>query len=86
MIKILVGNKCDLEEERVVTKKEAEEFARTLGLKYIETSAKERINIDETFLLLSEQIYESLPEGDKKSMKDQPINIVSNRRKKKGCC
>ena len=37
--KILVGNKCDLKEERKVTIQQAEEFAKSINAKYYETSA-----------------------------------------------
>ena len=50
---MLIGNKCDLEEERVVTYKEAKDFADSVGITFLETSAKERINIDESFMTLS---------------------------------
>ena len=36
---ILVGNKCDLEDKREVKRVEAENFAKSFGLKYYETSA-----------------------------------------------
>ena len=40
MILILVGNKIDLESDREVSKEEAEEFASSNDMIYIETSAK----------------------------------------------
>ena len=36
---VLVGNKCDLQENREVTVQEAEDFARAIGATYLETSA-----------------------------------------------
>ena len=45
----LVGNKCDLEEERKVSSAEGEEFANRYGLKFFETSAKNTINVNEIF-------------------------------------
>lgn len=36
----LIGNKSDLDSERVVTKKDAEKFAGKNGIKYFEVSAK----------------------------------------------
>ncbi|KAI5293898.1 Ras GTPase [Ascosphaera atra] len=46
---IVVGNKCDLEKERVVSKQEGEDLARDFGCKFIETSAKSRINVENAF-------------------------------------
>ncbi len=40
MTVLVVGNKSDLASEREVTREEAELFARTHNLRYIETSAK----------------------------------------------
>ena len=61
VLRILVGNKCDLAHERQVNAEEAKEIANKYGIKYIETSAKDTINIDDLFIstakyLLSKQI------------------------------
>jgi Ras-related protein Rab-1A len=47
--KVLVGNKCDLEDRRKVTREEGEEIANTFGIPYIETSAKSNICVEESF-------------------------------------
>ena len=36
---VLVGNKCDLKEQRAISEQEAEGFAKYIGAKYFETSA-----------------------------------------------
>ncbi len=41
---VLVGCKCDLENERRVSSEEAQAFAEKHSIPYIETSAKDRIN------------------------------------------
>jgi GTPase SAR1 family protein len=46
---ILVGNKCDLEERREVSKQEGIELAKSWGINFIETSAKTGLNVDEVF-------------------------------------
>ncbi|KAI9321484.1 ras-like protein 1 [Dichotomocladium elegans] len=46
---VLVGNKCDLEVDRQVPKVEGMELARRFGCQFLETSAKQRINVDEAF-------------------------------------
>ena len=43
---ILVGNKIDLAEKRKVTLEEAEQRARSWSIRYIETSAKTKHNVD----------------------------------------
>src|SRR3989338_10498987 len=47
---MLVGNKIDLENQRVVSKEEAEEFARKKGIFYIDASAKTAENVDSAFI------------------------------------
>lgn len=50
---VLVGNKCDLEEERSVSREEGENMAEKFGdCKFLESSAKERINVEEIFISL----------------------------------
>ena len=46
---ILVGNKCDLEEERDVTTAEGQDLAKSFACPFFETSAKARINVEESF-------------------------------------
>lgn len=53
---IVVGNKCDLEKERAVTVEEGEALARQFGCKFIETSAKSRINVENAFYDLVREI------------------------------
>lgn len=45
----LVGNKIDLTQDRKVMETEADDYAKGLGLKYFEVSAKENINVEEMF-------------------------------------
>ena len=44
---ILVGNKCDLEDERVVGKDQGQNLARSFNCGHLETSAKAKINVKE---------------------------------------
>ena len=56
VLRILVGNKCDLAHSRQVSMEEAKEIANKYGIKYIETSAKDTINIDDLFIFLKKYI------------------------------
>ena len=48
-VKIMAGNKCDLKEARAVTAQQGLEYARKRGCGFMETSAREMVNIEETF-------------------------------------
>lgn len=48
-IKIVAGNKCDLQDQRKVTAREGLEWARKRKCGFMETSAREMVNIEETF-------------------------------------
>lgn len=48
-VKIVAGNKCDLKNSRVVPARQGLEYARTNGCGFMETSAREMVNIEETF-------------------------------------
>ena len=47
--KILIGNKNDLEDKRVVSKTQGQDFANTYGMNFLETSAKSNTAVDEAF-------------------------------------
>ncbi|MBD3350151.1 MAG: GTP-binding protein [Candidatus Lokiarchaeota archaeon] len=53
---IIVGNKIDLADERVVSKHEGEELAKSLGVLYYETSAKTGENLNVAFRKLVDEI------------------------------
>ncbi|KAL0818718.1 hypothetical protein ABMA28_008050 [Loxostege sticticalis] len=46
---LMVGNKADLEMQRVVSLEEAQALSRQLKVPYIECSAKARMNVDQAF-------------------------------------
>lgn len=46
---LVVGNKSDLEIERQVSYEEGLAFAKSLGCPFLEASAKQRINVEESF-------------------------------------
>lgn len=51
---ILVGNKCDLEDERVVGKEQGQNLARQWNsCAFLESSAKSKINVNEVSMSLS---------------------------------
>lgn len=53
-VMIVAGNKCDLKDSRVVTSRQGLEWARGRGCGFMETSAREMVNIEETFARMSQ--------------------------------
>ena len=64
----LVGNKIDLENEREITKEEAENFAKNENIKYIETSAVKNLKVTEVFTSLLNNIHQIKTEEDKSKL------------------
>ena len=56
---ILVGNKIDDAEKRQVSTDEGQQKATDLGVKFIETSAKEKIGVNEAFEEVVNKVLES---------------------------
>ena len=95
---ILVGNKCDLEAERQVSKEEAKNYAETYEfVNFFETSAKDDINIKEMFLDGAKILYNEFLKysADKGDINIDDVNIVPDEKKEKkdeqrrkdaGCC
>ncbi|XP_020796182.1 ras-related protein Rab-39A-like [Boleophthalmus pectinirostris] len=64
VVLILVGQKCDEEELRGVSREEAERLAEELDMPYVETSAKTGQNVSEVFENLIQRIYQKLHSHD----------------------
>ena len=45
-----LGNKCDMEEKRMISKERGEKVAEENGIKFYETSAKDNVNIEHAFI------------------------------------
>jgi len=76
--KILVGNKSDWTDKRAVSKEEGQELADRLGLKFIETSAKENKGVEEGFFTLARDIKTRLIDSQEKPSGDPANNNNNN--------
>lgn len=61
---ILVGNKCDLVDQRRVSATEIQSFCDCRRVPYIESSAKLGTNINESFFQVTKRIYDGILQGD----------------------
>ena len=92
--RVIFGNKLDLEKNRVVEKNKLIDFAQKNEMPYIETSAKENININEGFDLIVDELlkdknYDQIIEKFSRKTKCElsvSSSKTSDNKKKKGCC
>lgn len=54
--KMILGNKCDMNDKRVVSRERGEQLALEYGIRFMETSAKASMNVEESFYILSGDI------------------------------
>ena len=99
LIKIfLIGNKCDLEENRKISKERAENFAKNYGLDFFtETSAKTGFNVKNIFIEAAKMLYNNHCEYENSNIKKEGVGIKLNenkfeeneskpKKRQKGCC
>ena len=58
--KMLIGNKCDLIEKKTVDTERGQQMAKTYGIPFMETSAKNNINVEEAFFTIAREIKSRL--------------------------
>lgn len=96
---ILVGNKCDLDSQRQVSKEAGEEKAKTLNMPFFETSALANIQIEKVFNSMIEDIHEKYSKLQKNDgdgddfdfVKNNGVDLIKNNnqqveKEKKTCC
>ncbi|XP_054724202.1 ras-related protein Rab-10-like [Uloborus diversus] len=71
--KMILGNKCDMEDKRMISKERGEAIAREHGIRFLETSAKANINIERAFRELAESILNKQMAG--KEQTDYPDKV-----------
>jgi Ras-related protein Rab-1A len=89
ILKILIGNKIDLEEDREVTKEEGQSFANMHNIQFMETSAKMNTNVNEAFEALAKIMMEyNVNQKVKATKNDKTVKVSSgkNLSTKKKCC
>lgn len=59
--KMILGNKCDMEDKRQVSKERGEAIAREHAIPFLETSAKANINVEKAFMDLAQAILNKTP-------------------------
>jgi GTPase KRas len=80
---VIVANKCDLQHERVVSTQEGRDLARRFNCRFIEASAKQKINVDEAFHSIVREIRRYNGKGASMEGASGKMGGSSNKLKKK---
>ncbi|CAI2168222.1 6872_t:CDS:2 [Funneliformis geosporum] len=76
VVKMIVGNKVDKEGQRVISRKEAEAYARKSHTLFLECSAKTRYGVKEAFEELVRKILETPSLWQKRSLPNNNISVT----------
>jgi len=83
---VVLGNKIDLENQRVVSQKRAQAWCATKNnIPYYETSAKEAINVEQAFQVIAKNALKQDPEDTNLILPPIELNKPTEA-KKGGCC
>ena len=90
VLKILIGNKNDLVNDREIQSEEGQAFANRNGMEFIETSAKMNTNVTEAFEALAKLMMQFNSEKKTVLSKNEPKTLKASSgqdlNKKKKCC
>jgi len=85
--KILVGNKCDMMDEKVVSTEEGKKLAKEFGMDFWEASAKNDTNVEQSFLTIARGVKDRLiVDGSSGPANRGRVNLANQNKQKRSCC
>ena len=89
--RMLVGNKCDLEDNRKISAERGEQLAKSHQIRFLEMSAMTNTNVERAFRILTEDILNKVcppvkEEPTKKGKKKRGLGLKNESSSRKGCC
>ena len=85
-MRIIVGNKCDLEDNREVTTEEGKALAESYGVEFLEASAKDTININDSFIRMAKGIIGKMHFVEKANEEVHITEVTRGKKKEKSKC
>ncbi|KAI5188358.1 Ras-Related Protein Rab-8A [Manis pentadactyla] len=83
--KMILGNKCDMNNKRQVSKEPEEKLALDYRIRFMEASVKANINVENTFFTLARDIKAEMDkklEGNRSQGSNWGIKIMTDQQKK----
>ncbi|KAK6731544.1 hypothetical protein RB195_007789 [Necator americanus] len=82
--RMIIGNKCDAEDKRQVSRERGQQLAIEYGTKFMETSAKANLNVEEAFFSLARDIKIKMERGQAHAVSQSGRVNVGQSQPKKG--
>jgi len=87
--KILVGNKCDMTDDKVISTEEGQKLAKEFNIDFWEASAKNDINVEQSFISMARAVKDRLVadgSGGPTGNKNMKLGVNAGGQKKNNCC
>ncbi len=86
--KILIGNKSDCQDQRVISYEEGQGLAKEYNINFFETSAKQDLNVEKAFITIATDVKNRLiADGGSAGNGGQKLtNAGTGKKEGKGCC
>ena len=87
--KILIGNKCDMTNTRAVSFEEVDALAKEYNIHFFETSAKQDLNVEKSFLTIATEVKDRLLVDGGSGVSNaggKKLQQANKEGKKGGCC
>merc|ERR1712032_1080802 len=85
VIKVLVGNKIDLDKSRKISRNEGSDFARQYNMLFFEASAKTKLGVQDAFIELVEKVLDSPSLLEEQQRSSIQFNGNQNQNRNDGC-
>lgn len=82
--KMILGNKCDIEDKRVIARERGEVVAVEHGIKFMETSAKSSINVEKAFITIARDIKRKIDAKMDKDVTKTTIKVTDTTKRSPG--
>merc|ERR1711939_308182 len=87
VVKILLGNKCDMPDKKMVTWEQGSDLAKEFSIQFFETSAKTNVNVEEAFTAIARAIKDKKPPNPVDPSPPKPdLKEPAPSAPKKKCC
>ncbi|XP_064486785.1 ras-related protein Rab-10-like [Ornithodoros turicata] len=84
--KMILGNKCDMEDKRLVPRERGEAVAVDHAIRFMETSAKTNVNIERAFTELAEAILNKQMAGKDNAENQDRLRVIAPEKSMSKCC